>query len=137
MIRTALVPALIAAAVPASLQAQDRWETEGRGQMAGVAARAAARGSWMTPQDYYARPLRGSEVLNLNLSAAREYAIVAARAVIAVTWPAPAGRGACSVLAVADGMGGADGGEVASRLAIEAVEENVAARWTAGTAEGR
>ena len=57
-------------------------------------------------------------------------------AVIAVTWPAPGGRGACSVLAVADGMGGADGGEVASRLAIEAVEEIVAARWAAGLLTG-
>ncbi len=56
--------------------------------------------------------------------------------VLAVTWPAPTGRGSCIVLAVADGMGGADGGEVASRLAIAAVEEIVAARWTAGLLTG-
>ncbi len=79
MIRTAIVIALVAAAIPATLQAQDRWENQVRGQMARVAARAASRGYSMTPQYYYGRLRDGrSEVLNLNLSASQEYVIVAA-----------------------------------------------------------
>jgi protein phosphatase len=51
-------------------------------------------------------------------------------AVLGVTWDAPGdGTSTALVLAVADGMGGVAGGDVASRTVMEVLEETLAGRW--------
>ena len=78
MTRAAAV-ALLAALVPASLEAQDRWETQVRNQMHDITYRAESAGFSRTSQYYYGQLRHGqSETINLSFAAGREYLVIAA-----------------------------------------------------------
>jgi hypothetical protein len=71
--------ALLAALVPASLDAQDRWETQVRNQMIEITDRAHSAGFSRTSQYYYGRLRQGqSETINLTFATGREYMVIAA-----------------------------------------------------------